>query len=248
MRKFWAVFFPVIIVLLVMVILRVVDHTDEGAPFVHSTTGRRGASLFFDTLRHMNYPVAVSRNPLTLDTNTNHAYIIIQPAFPPSIYELEEMLDWVRSGGRLIYMHHFAELLFTGLLADRGIAFGKVYVHELGGGVLITGRTNQITNYSLMNNPETGIYLHAILSRWNVERIMFGEYYHRPSSGDNFFTRFPLIVRLVFVQMGIVALFAVWHLGKRFGNTIPYYEESEREENEHVHAVTRLYLKIKRRK
>ena len=241
MRKLWTLLFPAILVLIALVVLQVVDTTDEGPPFVHNTLGQQGSSLLFDTLRHMGYPVAVSRNPLNMDTDINHAHIIIQPAFPPCDCEWEEIMDWVQSGGRLIYLNSPWE-------TQDGTAFGTLLIQEIGDGILVTGLARDVTNYNLMNNPETGTYIHTILTNWNAGQIMFAEYYHHASGGDNFFTRLPLVVRLIFVQMGIVSLFVVWHVGKRFGNAIPYYDETEREENEHVHAVTRLYLKIRRKK
>ena len=216
-----------------------------GAPFVASNTETRGASLFFDTLHHMGYPVEVSRRPLTVDTATAHVYIIIQPAFPPCNCELGAMLDWVERGGRLVYLLNSGRI--DALLDGMGIQIGNITVYELGQGILVTGTANEITNYNLMNAPDMGIQLHAILTHWNTDRIVFAEYYHIAPVGNNLFSRLPLIVRLVFIQLGITALITIWHLGKRFGNPVPYYDETEREENEHVHAVTRLYLKTRRK-
>jgi hypothetical protein len=43
-------------------------------------------------------------------------------------------------------------------------------------------------------------------------------------------------------------LLLIWHVGKRFGKPVPAYEETEREENEQVRALARLYNKTDRRK
>jgi len=44
-------------------------------------------------------------------------------------------------------------------------------------------------------------------------------------------------------QLAIIAALIIWRLGKRFGEPIPFYEEIEREENEHIKALANLYQK-----
>jgi len=245
LSKLSKIIFPAIIVILGIAVLHFFNNDTQGGVFTVSNTGVRGASLFFDTLQHMGYPVSVSRSPLTVDTSTSHMYVIIQPAFPPCGYKIEEILDWVERGGKLIFLQNSDS--FRNLLPSTGTPVGDIWIHELGQGIVITGTANEITNYNLMNTADIGIQLHAIITHLNTDRIIFAEYYHIAPVGDNLFSRLPLIVRLVFIQLGLTSLIAIWYLGKRFGNPVPYHNEIEREENEHVHAVTRLYLKIRRK-
>jgi len=245
LRKLSKIIFPAIIVILGIVVLHFFNNDTQGDSFTATNTGVHGASLFFDTLQHMGYPVSITRRPLTTDTNTTHLYVIIQPAFPPSSYQTEEILEWVQHGGTLIFLQNSSA--FRNLLPGEGTRVGDIMIHELGQGVVVTSTANQITNNNLMNTADIGIQLHAIISHSNPSRIIFAEYYHTAPAGDNLFSRLPLIVRLVFIQLGLTSLIAIWYLGKRFGNPVPYHDEIEREENEHVHAVTRLYLKIRRK-
>jgi len=244
LRKLSIIIFPTIIVILVVTVLYFFRQGDSaGRPFVVSNTYRRGVSLFFDTLQHMGYPVEVSHRPLTIDTDTAHVYIIIQPAFPPSDYERAEMLEWVRSGGRLIFIQTRRPLNIMAF----GSQLGNIWIYEYGEGMAIISHPDHINNLTLMHHADTGTHLHRIITQWNADRIIFAEYYHTAPVGDNLFSRLPLIVRLVFIQLGIAALITIWHFGKRFGNPVPYYAETERQENEHVHAVTRPYLKTRRK-
>jgi len=230
------------------VVLHMFSDDYEGPPFVSSTTGERGASLLYDTLRHMGYPVRVSRRPLTAHTDINHAYIFIQPHYSHfDHYKAEALLSWVYSGGRLIFLHNRPVTIFDTLINSPGTGFGNLTIHELGQGVFVSGHANDIININLMNDHGTGAQIHTVINRWNVDRIMFAEYYHGARATETFFNRLPTIVRLVIVQLGLVSLILVWYSGKRFGNPIVYYEEHEREENEHVYALARLYMKTKRK-
>ena len=247
MSKLKKFILPAIIVIIAAVILYVFSSDFEGRPFAAYTTGERGTSLLYDTLRHMGYPARISRRPLTARTNINHAYIIIQPVFSHfDDDKAEALLAWVYSGGKLIFLHNHRTSPF-----DRhppGTTFGSLTIYEIGQGIFVRGSTNDITNRNMINDHDTGARIHAIISSWNVDRVIFAEYYHNPPASETFFNRLPTIVRLIIVQLGLMSIILVWHLGKRFGNPIIYYEEHEREENEHVHALTRLYMKMRRRK
>ena len=240
------IFIAIIIVCAVVVIYIFDDNTEEPAHVV-SSFGRTGVSLLFDTLNHMNYPVQISRSPLTPSTNPNHAYIIIQPSYPLVCWDkAEEMLDWVFMGGRLFFFHNSPTTIFDTIIEYDSIDFGRLRVYEFGRGSVVIGPTREITNYNLMHNADTATSLESLLYHWNPDIIWFGEYYHSMPGPTNFVMRMPLIVRLSFVQLTFVGFAIVWHLGKRFGRPAPFYEEYEREENEQVHALTRLYLKIRR--
>lgn len=241
------VVFLIIIVMLSVAVLMVFDSAGDGPAFTSANVSRNGASLLFDTLRHMDYAVGVSRSPLSLRTNMDHVYIIIQPFSPPiTRAHAEEILEWVQNGGRLIFLHNAYPTVFDTIL-EVGRDIGGVYWYSVGMGEVVTGRAYQIANGYMMNNPSTGRMIESVLNRWDAEMIWFAEYYHGVSPSENFIDTLPLIVRLVLVQLGLVSFFAVWHLGKRFGRPIPYYEAVEREENEHIRALARLYYKIKKK-
>jgi len=235
---------PIVIVVIAAAVLYVFGQGgDESPAFRASSTGIHGTSLFFDTLRHMGYSVDVSRRPLSRYTNTQYAYIIIQPSHFGRA-DVDDIFTWVSQGGLLVFLQNGYSTVLDGLITDGGIPFGNLMLYELGQGVVVTGRASEITNYNLMNNSETGAILHGIIHYSRANRVWFCEYYHTAvRESDNLFARLPLIARIIFVQLMLVAIMIVWHLGKRFGNAVPYYQEHEREENEHVYALARLYWK-----
>jgi len=246
MRKTSKIIFVAAIVAIAAVVLFVFNANSDGPIHSAITTGERGVSLLYDTLRHMGYPARISRRPLTASTNTNYVYIIIQPVSPPfDDTKMQALFDWAYAGGRLVFLHNSFFNFMGQLSPEYSTQVGNLTVHSIGSGEIVVGRAQHITNLNMMNDHETGTALHSILSRWGAERIFFAEYYHGLHNPGNFFTNLPLIVRLVFVQLILVSIIVVWHIGKRFGNAIPYYQEVEREENEHVRALARLYMKIK---
>jgi len=242
--------FPFVIVVLAAVIVQFFRADSGRQPaYLASSTDVRGVSLLYDTLRHMGYPVGVSRSRLTASTSTDLAYIIIQPFYPPSFSEDEIAikLDWVRRGGLLIFLQDPPRRVIWPTDGYNYTQFGNLSLYEVGDGMLVTGGATDVTNRRLMYEYNMGARIHAIIDRWQPQRLMFGEYYHGPRPSQNLFAHLPPVVRLVVVQLGILAVIILWYVGKRFGNPVPYYEESEREENEHVRALARLYMKVRRK-
>jgi len=245
MNKRWAWIFPVILVVLAIGIAYFFD-TGDGTPYTSSSTGELGASLLYDTLRHMGYGVRVSYRPLTTEISANDVFIIIQPRTPQVCHCMaEEMREWVRGGGRLIYLCN-KDTHFT----PYGHDIGDFRLNRLGKGEIISGRATPVTNRSLMDDYTAGEAIQTTLKRWNAEReignIFFAEYYHGFRTPETFVGRLPLVIRLLLAQMIILAIISVWYLGKRFGNPVPYYEEVEREENEYVRALAKLYMVSKK--
>lgn len=254
-KKKGKLIFPVILVVLLIALAIGVSYffdTGEGVPYSVSTTGEGGASLLFDTLRHMGYSPRTTYHPLNRDVSTDSVYIIIQPRTPTINQNMaDEMLEWVHNGGRLIFLsNQHPNSVLNRAAGTPGRDGGDFLLYRIGYGEMITGRAAQITNIYLMDSHTAGEAIQTTISRWNSEReidnIFFGEYYHGFHTTESFVARMPLIFRLAAVQILILAVVAVWHLGKRFGNPTPLYEEIEREENEYIRALARLYMSIKK--
>jgi len=220
----------------------------DGPPYAPFSTATLGTSVFFDTLRHMGYPVRIHYAPLTTRTDTAHVIVIIQPFNPAVSPEMaEEMLAWVYAGGRLIFLHNAQPSPIDLLLQDRdNVTSGGFFFYRVGAGEVITGRAHPLTNQRLLNDSTPGAVLQEIIAQWDATRIYFTAYYHGMHPPDTLFAQLPVGVRLVIVQLGLAALMLIWCLGKRFGKPVPAYEEVEREENEQVRALARLYMKIGR--
>jgi len=217
--------------------------TDMHPNYSSFSAQEQGTSLLFDTLRHMLYPVSVLYQPVHSNIDINAAILIIQPSNPrPNETELTEILNWVRLGGRLIFLEsNRPNLIDEELqhLSHRLVSTMRWY--NLGLGEIFTGEADFITNASLMDDSFYGEAIATILELWNPEQIYFAEYYHGYHGNESLFRQLPLWVRLATFQTIILAIVALLHLGKRFGNPIPMHELTDREENEQILVLARLY-------
>jgi len=220
---------PAIIVAVAVGILYMSQSTDGGPSYSSITTGNLGTSLLYDTLSHMGYPVARSHRQLTTQTNVNYVYILIQPlAQHIHIEAREEMLEWVRSGGRLIFLHNRRPTLIDDMLRRQGIegvSIGDLTLYQVGLGEVITGRAFAATNNALISDASIGRDIEFRLRHWdNVERILFGEYYqgfHRQPR-RTLLGGLPFVMQLLLIQLVIFVLVMLWHVGKRFGKPMPF--------------------------
>ncbi|MCL2388416.1 MAG: DUF4350 domain-containing protein [Defluviitaleaceae bacterium] len=244
----WVIPAIIIVIALVLVYFLQVDH-GEDVIYSSKTTGHRGTSLLADTLRHMGYTVRPSYNPLTRYTNSNNVYIIIQPRNPAVTATMaDEMLEWVHSGGRLVFLCRNFPRTVIDVALDSSPRYAGDFLHyRHGAGEILTGSASFVTNYNLMNNH---IHGHVIQTTFDLRNttVFFGEYYHGFHTQETFIGQLPLVVQLLLAQMIIFSFVIIWHLGKRFGNPVGFYDEVEREENEYVRALARLYMASDRKR
>ena len=208
-----------------------------------------GVSLLYDTLQQMGNPMGIMYQPVGDGLSINDVVFIIQPTNPrPTTEMAEDILTWVQQGGRLIYLENSQPNIMDRVLRNEYYrAFGSLRWYRFGMGEVVTGRANAIVNINLMTDPTYGEGIAYILSGWNPDRIYFAEYYHGYHREHSAFSQMPLWLQLVAIQVIIAAAAIVWHLGKRFGSPIPLYEEIEREENEQVLTLARLYKQADKR-
>jgi len=204
------------------------------------STNNYGASLLFDTLRQMQYPVSQLFRPVS-EAGTNDVVLIIQPQ-RLDFALAEEAIQWVRQGGRLIFLDNRRFTPIDVLLEHyQPDIMGNFRLYSVGMGEILVGRADAVANQRMMNNPTYGAGISYLLYAWNPDRIYFAEYYHGFRVRNSAFRQMPLGLQLTAYQLAIVALALVWHLGKRFGKPIPLYEEIEREEHEQIYVLARLY-------
>ena len=208
------------------------------------STGPNGVSLLSDTLRRIGFNVLAGFEPITINTDVNDVYIVVLPYQADKI-TAEDILSWVRRGGRLIYLDNADQNEMDFLLAGNEYQMLENYrYYRFGLGDIITGNADSIINNVLMENTIDGRLISGVLNGWNPDRVRFAEYYHGFRATDNFFTRLPTIIKLCIYQIAIAAVALIWHLGKRFGKPIPFYEETERTGDEYVRALARVYYRI----
>ena len=208
-----------------------------------------GVSLLYDTLRHMRYRVNILYQPIQENVSINDVVLIIQPTNPrPNDEMAMEILTWVRRGGRLIYLENSQPTIMDRvLLGEHFTSVGGLNWYRIGMGEVVTGRANVVANINLMEDPTYGENIVMVLSVWEPDRIYFAEYYHGFRRSDSAFNQMPMWLQFAAFQVIIAAAVLVWHLGKRFGSPIPLYEEIEREENEQILTLARLYKQADKR-
>ena len=249
MRKTKNVLIPAAIVLIAAVFLFFLGRGD-GPAYLSTSRGDFGASVLYDTLRHMGFPVGASHRPLTARTDLGDAYLIIAPRSPHVTMEMAEaMLEWVYGGGRLIFLDGgVSGRIMDSILTGPGDVREGFILYRHGSGEVLRGGARQVSNRSLANDPGPGRVIYETISDWDAERVRFGDFYHGAHAPETMLGGLPFIVQLVLLQLSFAAAAAIWHLGKRFGKPIPLYEEAEREENEYLRALARLYYKTGRKR
>ena len=218
--------------------------------FTMFSSSEYGVSLLYDTLRHMRYPMGILYRPVNTSVSVSDVVFIIQPTNPrPNDAMAADILAWVRLGGRLIYLENSQPTIIDRVLSGESYAaFGSLRWYRVGMGEVVTGRANAVANINLMTDSSYGEGIANILASWNPDRIYFAEYYHGFHQSDSAFRQMPVWLQLAIFQVLLAALALIWHIGRRFGNPIPLYEEIEREENEQLFNLARLYKQADRRR
>lgn len=222
-------------------------HEQRHPNFTTFSNRTYGISLLYDTLQYMGYPVGVLYRPVNESLSTGGVVFIVQPTNPrPTPETADSILEWVQMGGRLVYLENRQPTVIDRALSGHDYAeFGSMRWYRHGMGEIITGRASALANTNLMANASYGAGIAYVLAGWNPDFIYFAEYYHGFHSAGGLFSQMPIWLQLVTVQIGIIAIILIWHLGKRFGKPVPLYEEIEREENEQIMVLARLYRQAK---
>ena len=243
MRKSATWIIPLAIIIAAAVFLLVMGRND-GPAYVSNSRGDLGASVLYDTLGQLGFNVGRSRNPLSTRTSTDDAYIILSPRSPRVNEEMASaMLEWVYMGGRLIYLNSypiFFLLLYE--LAGSGEYIHGYSLYRHGQGEVLVGTARSVVNINLAENSQAGHGIFVTLYRWDPNRVRFADYYHGFQAGTTLVGSLPLVVQLFLIQSVIFAIAVIWYLGKRFGAVVPYYKIIEREENEYLRSLARLYF------
>jgi len=215
--------------------------------FTTFSTGRQGASLAYDTLRIMGYPVGRDIMFLSESRPTDNVQIVIAPRHFGDTHR-DDMMDWVIRGGQLMFFSRGmweAERLFENFAPDSSMAVAGGVIYRVGFGMVFVGDARRITNISLLDTDgDYGQMIADVLDTMNFRRIYFNEAYHGGGQNPTFFEILPRSLRLFGIQLVIAFIIAVIHFGRRFGRVVAYHEEVEREENEYVFTLTNLYMSM----
>jgi hypothetical protein len=201
-----------------------------------------GSSLLYDTLSKMDYNVSRGFAKLDEETGVQSAYIFIMPNNMDEHFF--SAMDWVYGGGRLIYLDSGYYLMDSYLDYDYPIWQDDNFsLYEYGLGQVLTGDSELILNGALIKDNKPGEQIAATLDEWREKDLIFSEYIHGYGASNGAWAKIPTELRYLVFQIFLAMTMLVWFLGKRLGVPLPYFEELEREENEHVKALANIYHK-----
>ena len=200
------------------------------------STNLHGTSLLFDTLELMGYPVSVGMRQIGTDTSIHDVQIVVQPL--GRYFWLEDALEWVYSGGRLVLTNYEWVQLSNARRIHRNEFFS---VYSYGLGQVAVGYTGDLLNGSLMENSFPGVFVAYMLDIWGYDSIVFNQFYHGLQENPTLWRVLPLGFRMVIYQLFLIVVAVIWYLGKRFGRPVPYYEEIERDKDEFAKSLAAIY-------
>lgn len=209
------------------------------------STKENGLSVLYDTLLYLKYNVKAGYKKVSLNTNVNDIQII---AVPGDTYfddeEVENILNYVKRGGRVLFLYEGGYCEFDSILID---FFSDTTLnfrfYEYGLGELVTKNVDDLINEVIIEDSKYGEVVVKLIDYWgNSESVVFNEYYHGfQQSKETLMKALPMKVKVIIYQLIIIACVIVWFLGKRFGKAVLYYEEVEREQNEHIKALAAMF-------
>ena len=206
------------------------------------SANERGVSVFYETLEHMGYPVKAGFNYLSSGSSIHDIHILVMPYYYYQDYAFDDMMDWVKKGGRLIFLDWNTPTAVDHYMGWEG-KYDGFRRQKYGTGEIVIGTVESVLNYSLLTEHQDIEFLLGAIDKWGFETIIFDEYYHGYQDEANLWRDLPGYFKTLIYQLCIAAILIVFMLGKRFGKPIPYYEEIERGENEYLRALSGIYKK-----
>ncbi len=208
----------------------------------------KGVSVIFQTMNKIDYPVSIADDKILYKDNQD-VQIIIEPiSFDASKLNDEDIKDWVRDGGKLVYLSsHWNEIyLDYGKKQSEYICSltdtVKAVVFSYKKGFVLIGDSSILSNKTLTFDTDGAYWILQEIDKWNYKKIEFNEYYHiLRDEQSSLWKDIPQGIKLILYQIVILIIITLLYKGKRFGKPVPLYEEVEREENEYIYAVASLY-------
>ncbi len=222
------------------------DNEKSFKPYSIFNKGEKGVSVVYEALKELGYTANLILKEVD-SQDIGMAQIVIEPKEPYKLdLENDNIRDWIKSGGVLIYLVPN----WDGLLLDYGTEidsyisneekYAKAYSYD--NGLLVIGDPEILNNKTLTTNTEGAYWIITQINNLNINSISFNEYYHyfgghKPSLWRDI----PTGIKLSIYQIIIAAALIIYYYGKRFGKVIPLYEEVERVENEYIYSAASLF-------
>ncbi len=197
-----------------------------------------GYSVFYDTLKDMNYRVDRSLKPLA-----EHEYNQVQIVAESPVLNLlseESIKNWISNGGIIVYLSQEPPTIDY---ASRLSSAGSVGKYQYQNGFIMTLNPEVLLNSTLTEDYTKAYQLIQAIDGHEYSEIYFNEYYmYAQNESPGLWAYIPIAYRLLCYQLLIALAAYFYYKGRGFGRPIPLYEESERVENEYIHTAAALYI------
>lgn len=201
---------------------------------------RGGCSIYFETLQEFKYPV---KRVLAEVKSIDIKDIQIMADSTTFNVNSNEIKNWVRKGGTLVYLsRNDIPLQEYGMPEIEE----NITVYKYGEGVIIKLNGYHLTNKALAKNTDVAYELLGEMHKYKFKNIYFNEkYLYSGEVKESLWDYIPIGYKFIAYQF-ILALIALFlYKGRRFGKVVPLYEETERDENEYLHSAAGLYKQAK---
>lgn len=200
----------------------------------------KGYSIIFKALKELNYDVERTTKEINLQDKGSIQIVVDDENLDINSKDISE---WVKAGGVLVYFGgYYLDTIDFGEEEEKG----NLFIYKYGKGVVIEGSANDFANITLKNKRDSAYEIITELSNYPDRTICFNEtymFFHKEST--DLWSITPLYVKFIIYQFVLVVIAFIIYKGKRFGKTIPLYEEEERSENEYLYSAAFLYQQTK---
>jgi hypothetical protein len=198
---------------------------------------KKGFSVFYETLKELNYPVERSLKTLNAENVGT-----VQIAAMGGEFDVNDIKvrNWIGDGGTLVYLTN-EKYPNIGYAVTPEI-IGNISLYKYPSGMLIVANADDLTNKALVKDTQYAYELLEAIHGYSSRGIYFNEaHLYTSSSSKSLWEVIPVEFKYIIYQILIVLAAYMYHKGKRFGKPIPFYEEVERIENEYLYSAASLY-------
>jgi len=210
-------------------------------PYSVINKSKMGCSVFYESLRKLNYPVERALKPVN-EYQTNSVQIIP----PGGKFDInnQKIKLWVENGGRLVYLT--TETINKTNYGTKIKSKGNIGLYKYGKGTIIVADADSIANKTLLKDTGNAYELLKQIGSLSYEKLYFNEScLFSSESTQSLWDAIPIEIKYIIYQMIIVLCAFFYYKGKRFGEIIPLYDEVERSGNEYLYSVASLYSEAK---
>ncbi|MDR3090863.1 MAG: hypothetical protein LBU36_01505 [Clostridiales bacterium] len=222
--------------------------TPENPDYTVFSTDAKGASLLYDTLQATGRGLGIAYEHIRPEVIDDGVQIIIEPDVKYTTDgDIEDIIKYAENGGSVMYFTDRPELplnlmIMQGFGKSRIERRGDAVLVETGSGHIFLAPAAAVTNEALIKDQKIGGFACDIIDKFDEGGgIWVNESYHGYSMEPDIWDVAPQRLKNVVYQLCAAAALTVFYLGRRFGRAAPYYEETERVENEYLLQLAAIF-------